>query len=187
MMALAYLKPIEVLAAAKPHGTRLRYMAGCKCVPCRAANSRYETRRAELRRCGLANGIVDAGRVRGRLRSLSRGGIGYKTAARNAGVSRTTLAMVKSGRRRNVRAMTEKRVLELGDRGGHADGAIVPARKTWRQIDRLLEEGFSKTALARRLGVGKAIQFQRDRVLMSTARKVDRLYRELMRGGDTPC
>jgi hypothetical protein len=95
--------------------------------------------------------------------------------------------MVKSGRRRNVRAMTEKRVLELGDRGGPADGAIVPARKTWRQIGRLLDEGFTKTALARRLRVGKAIQFRRGKILASTARKVDRLYRELMRGGDAPC
>jgi hypothetical protein len=181
-MSLPFLKPIEVLAARKPHGTRLRYVAGCKCVPCRAANSRYETRRAELRRCGLANGIVDAGRTRDALLAFRERGIGYKRVARNAGVSFTVLACVLNGRRRNVRAMTEKRVLELGDRGGHADHAVVSARRTWSQIDRLLEEGFTKTALARRLGVGKAIQFRRDRVLASTARKVERLYRELMRG-----
>jgi|SRR5579864_4217741 len=181
-MALPFLKPVQILAATKPHGTRLRYMSGCKCLCCRAANSRYECRRAELRRCGFSNPIVSADATRKHVLALRHRGIGYKTVARNAGVSKTILASVLAGRRVNVRRMTEKRVLELGDRGGPAGGAIVPARNTWLQINRLLREGFTKTALAQRLGVGKAIQFRSDRVRASTAAKVDRFFRELMAG-----
>lgn len=50
------LAPAHVLAATKQHGTRIRYMGGCRCLPCRAANSRYECERQARRNLGLANG-----------------------------------------------------------------------------------------------------------------------------------
>lgn len=50
------LAHIVVLAASKPHGVRLRYMAGCRCLKCRMANSNYETMRARARKAGDWNG-----------------------------------------------------------------------------------------------------------------------------------
>ena len=44
-MNLDSLRSAAVLSIDKPHGTRLKYMGGCKCMLCRAANSRYETER----------------------------------------------------------------------------------------------------------------------------------------------
>ena len=55
-----YLTALKQRGAERPHGTRLRYISGCKCVPCRAANSRYETGRLRARREGDWNGYVDA-------------------------------------------------------------------------------------------------------------------------------
>ena len=51
---------IRVRFAAEPHGTRHRYLSGCKCVPCRAANSRYSTERAAAQRAGDWRGFVPA-------------------------------------------------------------------------------------------------------------------------------
>jgi hypothetical protein len=71
----ATLAPAAVLAVGKPHGTRIKYLGGCRCLLCRAANSRYECDRARLRRLGLANGIVDAAPARAHLFKLSNVGI----------------------------------------------------------------------------------------------------------------
>ena len=57
---------LKARAVAKPHGTRARYSAGCKCMFCRAANSRYKVARALERKNGNANPIVSAERARDR-------------------------------------------------------------------------------------------------------------------------
>lgn len=54
------LKPVAELAEQRSHGDRLKYLAGCRCVPCRAANSRYEVARAAARKAGDWNGLVPA-------------------------------------------------------------------------------------------------------------------------------
>ena len=43
------MKPVTELARQRPHGDRLRYMAGCRCPACRGANSAYERLRARAR------------------------------------------------------------------------------------------------------------------------------------------
>jgi hypothetical protein len=52
------LRDIAVLAEKKSHGTRIKYMAGCRCLICRAANSNYECARAKARKNGQWNGLV---------------------------------------------------------------------------------------------------------------------------------
>jgi hypothetical protein len=63
-----------------------------------------------------------------------------------------------------------------------SDAARVPANETWRQINALIEEGFTKAELARRLGLETpALQLGRSRILARTAARVDRLFRMLMK------
>ena len=71
-MNLDSLRSAADLSATKPHGTRLKYMGGCKCMLCRAANSRYETERAVARKNGDWNGIVDARAARRHILKLSK-------------------------------------------------------------------------------------------------------------------
>lgn len=164
--------------ADRPHGTRLRYVSGCRCVPCRAANSRYETRRARLRAQGQWNGLVDAAPARRHILALGTQGMGYKLVADRARVATSVVAAVRAGRKRQIRAATEKAL--LGVRLELASGALVPAAETWRLLDQLVREGYPKRRLARFLGQrGAGLQVSRDQVTVKTAGRVARLHARL--------
>ena len=185
-MNLDSLRSAAVLSIDKPHGTRLKYMGGCKCMLCRTANSRYETERAVARKNGDWNGIVDARAARRHISKLSKAGIGYKSVADAASVAHTVVAEIRAGRKLRIRQRTERRILAI-TKDAYAAGALIDADPTWKQIDTLLEEGFTKSELARRLGFkSKAIQFSHFEVTGKTASRVDRFYRAIMLGGDEP-
>lgn len=138
-----------------PHGVRSRYVSGCRCEECRRANREYQHRRALAQIRGDWNGLVDAKPVRRHLRKLSRKGVGYKTVADVAGVGHTALFQILSGRKTKTRARSAKAVLAV-TADARADHSLVPARRTWHRLDRLLAEGFTKGDLAQRLGCKKA-------------------------------
>lgn len=173
------LRTAAELAADKPHGIRLRYMGGCRCLKCRMANSNYETSRARARKAGDWNGLVDAAPVRLHLKRLSRAGVGYKTAADAASVARSVVAKVRSGERLQIRARTARQLLGV-TADARADASCVSAAPTWRLIRQLLDEGFTKTRIAKELGVGRAIQFNHERVLARNALAVEKLWRRYM-------
>jgi hypothetical protein len=170
------LAATSILGLRKPHGTRLRYMAGCKCVPCRAANSNYETGRAKLRRHGLWNGLVDATPSRHHILALSRSGVGRRTIRQITGISHSVIVKIKNGKRKQIRALTEKAILAVTrfDRRGATN---IPAGETWRQIRWLLSEGFTKTRIAKELGCKtSALQLKKDFVWVKSAKAVENLY-----------
>ena len=86
---------------------------------------------------------------------------------------------IKMGRKMRIRALTEKKILDLG---ANSPGLamLVPARAAWKKLDWLVNEGFSKAELARRLGCKTpALQFNHQRMTLRNIRRVDRLYREI--------
>ena len=169
------------IAATRPHGVRVRYCLGCRCLPCRAANSRYESGRLAARKNGDWNGVVSSLAARNHLRKLRRRGVGLRAVADVTGVSRTILQGIASGARAQCRKRTETAILAV-DSGARSGGSIVPAGRTWRILSLLLAEGYTKSDLARRLGSKAktpALQIRTDFVLASTAAKVERLYRRL--------
>jgi len=185
-MNLDSLRSAAVLSIDKPHGTRLKYMGGCKCMLCRAANSCYEAERGVARKNGDWNGIVDARAARRHISKLSKAGIGYKSVADAASVAHTVVAEIRAGRKLRIRQRTERSILAV-TKTAYAGGALIDADPTWKQIDKLLEEGFTKAELARRLGLkSPAIQFKHFEVTAKTAARVDRFYRAIMLGGDVP-
>lgn len=180
LMQLRGLKPVAILGARRPHGDRLRYMSGCKCLHCRMANSNYETGRARARRAGEWNGLVDATPARTHLRRLSRKGIGYKTTADAASVARSVVAKIVAGTKLRIRASTARRILKTTV-AARADGSPVAAAPTWRLINELLEEGFTKARIARELGSKTpALQIRRGFVRARTALLVEKLWRKYM-------
>ena len=173
------LKPVTVLAAQRPHGDRLRYLAGCKCQDCRRANTRYESDRAQARRNGDWNGLVPADKARRHMLKLSRQGIGRRAVSIAADVSVTMISEIRSKKKKNIRARSERRILAVTSADAR-DRSFVPARRTWKLLRMLQTEGYSSQFLARRLGYARPyIQFQKDRVLVRTAFRVERLYRQL--------
>ena len=173
------LKPVEVLASDKPHGSRLRYMAGCHCVECRKANSAYENERQKARRQGDWNGIVSAEKARRHILKLSKIGVGRKAVAAASDISETIIAEIRSGAKKNIRARTERLILAVTKEMA-SDRALVSAKETWRLIEKLLEEGYTITQLAHRLGYKKPVlQIGKDRITARTADRIKQLYRKL--------
>jgi hypothetical protein len=161
----------------------MRYMAGCRCIPCRAANSRYSCWRDAENKAGRRSGIVDAKPARQHIFKLGERGIGYKSVARDARVGKSIVFEIRSGKRQRIRESTERRILAVDDSAARA-GTVIAAAPTWRKIEHLLREGFTKRSLAQRLGYRNgSIQFDRDTITARNARKVGALYRTLMVGG----
>lgn len=179
LASIESLKPASILGAEKPHGTRMRYMSGCKCPECRAANSRYECERARERKAGNSNGIVSAKKARKHILKLSKVGIGYKTIADAAGISPSCIFKIRTGERQNLRAMNEKRILAV-DETCVSDATIISGKKMHTQIDWLLGDGgFDEKRLAKALGYqNNFLQFG-NRVIASTALKVERFYNSI--------
>jgi hypothetical protein len=174
------LRPVQELAADRGHGDRLKYLAGCRCLQCRAANANYETHRAAARRAGDWNGLVPAGRARRHILKLSRKGIGRRAIAEAADIPQSIIAKIKKPATKHIRKKTESKILAVTD-GAVSGGAIVPAKRTWKLIRRLLDEGFTKAELARRLGCkSHHLQISKERILAQTAVRVERLFNRLM-------
>lgn len=173
------LRPARELGQLRPHGVRLRYMAGCRCLKCRMANANYETARARARADGDWNGIVDAAPAREHIKRLSRQGVGYKLVAAAASLPSSIVFGIRTGRRTRARARTVKKILAVTP-ACRGDAALVSAKETWRLIGLLLAEGYTKGQLARLLGSqSPRLQLNKRRVTARTAAKVQRLYRRL--------
>lgn len=95
------------------HGTRARYVCGCRCMLCRAANSRYETMRAAERRAGRSNHLVSSAPSRRHLIRLSKAGVGRRAVSDVTGIGCTCLAEIRGGRKLKVRAQTEQKILAV--------------------------------------------------------------------------
>lgn len=173
------LRPIADLAAERPHGDRLRYMAGCKCFQCRRANSDYERQRKAARAAGDWNGIIDARRARAHLIRLARKGVGRRAVGAITDIADSVLHEIRQGKRLRIRQRTERKILAVTP-ALRADHSHVPAAKAWSLIEELLEEGFTKAALARQMGLrSPAIQLRRDFITAKNEQRVIALHSRL--------
>lgn len=173
------LKPASVLALAHPHGTRIKYVGGCRCADCRAANSRYECERSRLRKHGDSNGIVSAATARAHILSLRAQGVGRRSIGAASDVSNAVLTDIIAQRKTQIRACTERKILAV-TRDMAGDHALVAAAPTHRLIRELLAEGYTEAQLAARLGMKTPrLQLGRRRVLVKTAYLIELLHRRL--------
>src|SRR5579859_7125634 len=173
------LRSAADLAVDKPHGTRIRYMGGCKCPACKRANSQYETDRARARKAGLSNGIVDAAPARAHIRKLRRLGLGRRSIAEACDVRPNCILEVARGTKRRIRGNTLRAILSVTPAAA-ANRVLVDARPTWRLLEELLEEGFSEARLCKELGyVQPRLQIGRDKCTVRNAYEVKTLHARL--------
>ena len=176
------MRPADLPPAERwPHGVRARYTSGCRCEPCRAANTAYQASRARAKVYGRTNRLVPIAPVLRHLRALRRAGLGRRTIAEASKVAESVIGRILDGSKLHVRETTAKRLLAV-TREAIADSALVPAAGTWQRLQELLDEGYPAPELARRLG-SKAkrphLQIGRERVEAATAARVERLHRQL--------
>lgn len=178
-LAARGLRPIAELASGRPHGDRLRYIAGCRCADCRRANNEYEKARAAARKAGDWNGIVPAAKARAHMAFLSKGGIGRRVVCDVSLVADSVLVEIIAGRKTHIRARTERRILAVTVRAA-ADRAYVDSAPTWKLLDELIADGFTKSEIARLLGYStRALQLGRDQITVRNAYDVEKLHARL--------
>lgn len=161
------------------HGTRARYVAGCRCDQCRTANREYARQRVRAQIRGDWNGLVDSTEAREHLIVLSNLGVGRRAVHAASDVALTVLEDIKSGKKTRIRARTEKAILRV-DKDAISDSALIPAKETWAAIRQILRWGYTRGEIARRLGSQTpALQLRKKFVLASTESRVLKVYREL--------
>jgi hypothetical protein len=176
------LPQLQRIASERPHGARSRYMVGCRCLLCCAANSIYECQRRAKRKQGDIRDLVSAEPSRQHLIALSAKGVGYKSVAIACDVGHAALFKILRGTKTQVRRNTERRILNV-DVGAGAGGMLIPAAPTWRIIRQLLDRGYSKKQLAEWLGYKtKKIQFDKDKITLANAVRVERIAKLIEAG-----
>jgi hypothetical protein len=160
---------VSALTVSEPtHGLRA-YRRGCRCVVCRVENAAYI---AAVRRSPRPT--VDASPARRHLQQLAALGVGSRQAAQLGRLSRAALVRILTGQQATIYASTAAAVLAI--RPVLAHGASVPGVTTWRQIDSLEREGYTRRTLGRLLGSqAQQLQLHR-RVRVRSALRVARLY-----------
>ena len=167
------------------HGTATMYkLDRCRCAPCTDAATAEERRRRLDAFIGAEPRRVDAGPVREHVRALQAAGIGYRRVAALAGVAASTVAkIIHSEPQRRVEPGTARRILAVrASMDTVSDGGVIDGTGTLRRLHGLHARGWSRRALAHRLGVEHNTLSHIERtgtVSGRLARKVRVLYEEL--------
>ncbi|MET9436949.1 hypothetical protein [Streptomyces sp. NPDC006551] len=154
----------------------------------RAANARWQARRRRLQSLGQWQPFVDAGPVREHLRKVNAAGMPYMAIcerlglAQNSSLQHLMWGRGKWGPGQQVRHETAELILaywpSLQD---FPDAARIDVTGTRRRVEALAVQGFSRRAIAERVGFG-ATHFKkvvgRDRVTARLARAVAAVYDE---------
>jgi hypothetical protein len=171
----------------REHGEAKYKREGCRCDECVRAHRTRNARRAYLRATGRPL-YVDAAPVRAHIQRLLEHGMTYPQIGGLAGIDRSVVRVAHRGNPgkppgRRVRAETAAAVLRVQpDPAAIVAGAATNAIGIHRRLEALLADGWTKRALALRLGAASGmLQICRTgRVRAATAAKVVALYDELV-------
>lgn len=159
------------------HGTRQNYRTGCRCTPCRSANACYEALRVQARAHGQPVWAAPD-MARRKLRMLQGIGVGYRQAARLAGVSVRTVLRIRRGQAQRIHADIERAIVGI-EHPSLARGVYVNGYETRHYVESLVREDFKKTWLAAKLGLRGGRLRIGHIVRAATALKVRQLHRDL--------
>lgn len=174
-----------------PHGNPNRYRhGGCRCTPCRDANTRHMTRYRMRVSSGSHQPDVDADPVRQHVQRLRDSGLGTARVAELAGVGHETVRALLAGRpsvglppTKKMRPATAAKILAVRY-GQLPQEGWVPGVGTRRRLRALSAMGWPLTLLEDRLGVARTCVQRMTaasgaRVSAARARAVAELYDEL--------
>lgn len=178
----------------RQHGTYAKYkLDNCRCYPCAAKTSEYNTARERAIAYGTWQPFVDAEPVRAHVTVLRECGIGLRQLSALTGLSRSVLTGLMNGKpgkppAKRVRPATAQKILAVEPTLANiAPSTPVDAAGTHRRIQALVFNGWSQAKLANRLGMtpGNFTTFMKaTQVTARHALAARALYREL--GGQAP-
>ena len=156
-----------------------RFVAGCRCKACRAANSEYEKQRVRNKAYGRPTYLVDAGPVRDRILKLRSMGYTNKEIERLSGVGHTTIHGITVAHWRTgkpvKRCKRETKDAIFGIKGQRrvTQGQKMDAAEMVNDCRRWMDAGLSVAAIARIAGLDRQIydallHGRRDRVFART-------------------
>lgn len=174
----------------RAHGSHARYVVDrCRCAPCKAANTTYETNRSRLIAYGRWQPYVDAEPIRAHVRGLMEFGIGWQRLARISGVPNGSLSKLLYGGpgdrppSKGVRSATALKLLAVEPSLDLLGATVnVDSCGTRRRLQALVTLGWSQSKLARRLGMlptNFSKTMTASAIRADTARKVLAFYDEL--------
>lgn len=144
------LAPVDQLGAKRPHGHKMRYMAGCRCAKCRRGNAEYKRKMNEDRKKFGPNDLVPADAVRAHVCWLRSFGMGPKTIGKVAGVAKTSLREILYDGRSHMRRRSANRVLAVQPTLDNLPRtAKVQASDTLHKIKQLVNWGVPQLVIAR--------------------------------------
>lgn len=168
-----------------PHGHRLRYTYNkCRCKECTTANTTYDLKRRQRKAAGIET-MVDATRSREHVEWLAKQGMGFKGAARAAGLYPSVLSRLLYGSphvgrppTRRVRPETERKILAVTP--DQATGYVrISSKKALHMIEELKSCNVSGRRIRVALGYSKggSIAFERyDRMTARNIEKIESLH-----------
>lgn len=165
----------------RPHGTRSRYQQGCRCFHCRRVCAEYQKNRIARHKAGEpSNHIVSATRAREHILTLGKSGVGLGTISEISGVNKSTLSLIRLGRKAQIREANERLILSV-TKEARIDATRVSSKKTRRMVVKLNQEGFTHAEIAKRAGVSRSVFLPRKRsVYARTEMRVERFYNKIM-------
>lgn len=155
------------------HATRPCYQAGCRCLPCRAANAAYAVERARDPLPGWTT-PYDA---QAYLLTLQAKGIGYRQAAQLAGMSAATVKAIRNGDRTRILTRHHEAIVSIPPYP--ALGARLTSKRAKHLLLSLQSEGFTLQAIARKLGLRPAQLQLHPTITVKRSLQVQALWRKL--------
>lgn len=138
--------------------SRGRYVQGCRCDACRAANRAYERK---TRLFGFESGFVDAEPVRAHIERLLAHGYTKREICRISGVNRTTMRAITVKHNRTgkpvekVNAEAARKIMAIDGRRRLRAAQLVDVRYIRQGLERCLQEGMSVAAVSRVTGIDR--------------------------------
>lgn len=176
----------------REHGTHACYVhgpnpgsgKGCRCEPCRTANTRYELERSRR----LEPPYVSAEPAREHVAWLSTQGVGLKQIAKASGVSHGALSKLVYGTpnlnrppSKRIRPATADKILAVTPSAGAA-GSKIPIGPYLEMVERLVAAGVPKIRIAERLGQSRCLQLGTTHITRAHAQTIKAMVAELDAG-----
>ena len=138
--------------------SRGRYVQGCRCDACRAANRAYERK---TRLYGFESTFVDAEPVRLHVERLLGAGYTRREICRVSGVCRSTLRAITTAHHRTgepvrkVNAGAAARIMAVDGQRRLRGAQLVSAKRIRDVLRELTDAGMSVAAVSRRTGIDR--------------------------------